>query len=57
MEKTGLKSSDKGWLQQFQWAVNEVIKSEGGEDAAVEKCGEIAKTWNEVEPPEDLRTK
>jgi len=34
-----------------------VIKSEGGEDAVMERYGEIAKIWNEVEPPEDLKTK
>ena len=57
MEKTGLKSSDKGWLQKFQWVVNEVISSQGGEEAVTEKYGEIAKTWNETEPPEDLKRK
>ena len=57
MEKTGLKASDKGWLQQFQWAVNEVIESVGGEEAASEKYGEIAKSWNEADAPEDLKRK
>ena len=55
MKKSGLKSSDKAWIQRFQLAVNEVIASEGGEEAVLEKYGEVAKTWNEIEPPEDLK--
>lgn len=57
MERTGLKSTDKDWIQRFQWAVNEVIKSIGGESVAQEKYGEMAKTWNETEPPEELKRK
>lgn len=57
MEESGLKASDKGWLQKFQWAVNEVIDSLGGEEVVVEKYGEIAKAWNEAEPPEELKRK
>jgi len=55
MKKSGLKSSDKAWIKRFQLAVNEVITSEGGEEVALEKYGEVAKTWNEIEPPEDLK--
>jgi len=55
MKKSGLKSSDKAWIQRFQLAINEVITSEGGEEVALEKYGEMAKTWNETEPPEDLK--
>lgn len=57
MDKTGLKSSDSDWLQNYQWAVNEVIESEGGETVAPEKYGKIAKSWNEVGPPEEFKTK
>lgn len=57
MEKTGLKSSDKAWIQKFQWAVNQVIESIGGDGVAQEKYGEMAKTWNEAEPPEELKRK
>lgn len=57
MEKTGLKSSDKSWIQRFQWAVNEVIKSEGGEDAVLKKYGEMAKSWNEAQAAEELKRK
>ena len=57
MEKTGLKSSDKSWLQQFQWAVNEVVVSEGGENVALEKYRKIAKSWNEGQAPEELKRK
>lgn len=55
MKKTGLKSSDNAWLQKYQWAVNKVIESEGGEDAIMEKYGEMAKAWNEAKPPEELK--
>ena len=55
MEDSGLKASDKGWLQGFQWAVNEVIESLGGEQVVSEKYGEMAKAWNEADLPEDLR--
>jgi len=55
MEESGLKSTDKGWIQKFQWAVNEVIESIGGEDVAQQKYGEMARAWNEAEPPEDLK--
>ena len=55
MNQTGVKANDKDWLQKFQWAVNEVIQSEGGEEAALEKYGPMAKSWNEADLPEDLR--
>jgi hypothetical protein len=57
MEKTGLKSTDKGWIKEFQSAVNNVIQSEGGEAAVMEKYGDMAKSWNEVEPPEEIKRK
>jgi hypothetical protein len=57
MGESGLKPSDKDWLQKYQWVVNEVINLEGGEDVVSEKYGEIAKSWNEVEPPEELQRK
>ena len=55
MEKSGLKASDKGWLQGFQWAANEVIESLGGEQVASEKYGELAKAWNDTDLPDELR--
>ena len=55
MEETGLKSTDKGWIQKFQWAVNGVVESLGGEDTVQEKYGEMAETWNKAEPPEELK--
>ena len=57
MKKTGLKSSDKGWIQQFQQVVSQVVTSEGREAVASNKYGEIAKAWNESEPPEELQRK
>ena len=57
MEQSGLKNSDKGWLQQYQWAINEVIESLGGEEAVTEKYGDIAKSWNEGDLPEELKIK
>ena len=55
MEKSGLKASDKSWLQGFQWTVNEVIESLGGEQVASERYGELAKAWNDADLPEELR--
>jgi hypothetical protein len=55
MKETGLRASDKGWLQQYQWAVNEVVESKCGEEDGLEKYGEMAKTWNEVGVPEELQ--
>jgi hypothetical protein len=57
MAKSGLTPSDPGWLQKFQWSVNEVIGSLGGEDKVSEKYAEMAKSWNETEPPEELKRK
>ena len=57
MANSGLTPNDQGWLQKFQWSVNEVIKSLGGEDKVSKKYGEVAKSWNEVEPPEELKRK
>jgi len=57
MEKTGLTPRDPGWIGEFQLAVNSVIKSLGGNEKVLEKYGETAKSWNEVEPPEELRRK
>lgn len=57
MEATGLTSSDKGWIQKFQLAVSEVIQSIGGEEAAKEQYGPLAKAWNEQDLPEDMRRK
>ena len=57
MEKSGLTPRDPGWLQQFQWAVNAVIRSLGGEDEVSKKYAEIAKVWNEAGLPEEVKRK
>jgi hypothetical protein len=57
MAKTGLTPHDSGWLKQFQLSVNAVIKSLGGDDKVAQKYGETAKTWNQVEPPEEVKRK
>ena len=57
MDKTGLKSTDKGWLKKFQWAVNKVIESLGGEDEVQVEYGEIAKDWNASSPPDEVKRK
>ena len=46
-----------GWLGKYQETVNEVIVSLGGDDEASKQYTEVAKTWNEVEPPEELKRK
>jgi len=57
MAKSGLTPTDPGWLQKFQLSVNDVIKSLGGDGVVSEKYAEMAKSWNEVEPPEELKRK
>lgn len=57
MAGSGLTPNDSAWLQKFQWTVNSVIEGLGGEDAVSEKYGEMAKVWNEVGPPEELKWK
>lgn len=57
MEETGLKSSDKTWIQTFQQAVNEVIHEIGGEEKAKGLYADTAKVWNETGVPEDLKRK
>jgi len=55
MKNTGLTHTDKGWIREYQMAVNSVIQSLGGEEKVVSEYGEMAKSWNEVEPPEELK--
>jgi len=57
MAKSGLTPNDPGWLGKYQETVNEVIVSLGGDDEASKQYTEVAKTWNEVEPPEELKRK
>ena len=57
MKETGLKASDKGWIQKFQQMVSEVIQEIGGEEAARDRYGGMAKEWNEKGAPEELRRK
>lgn len=57
MATTGLTPKDPDWIRQFQLAVNNVIKLLGGDEKALELHGETAKTWNEVEPPEEIKRK
>lgn len=57
MAKTNLTPKDPGWIKNFQLSVNAVIKSLGGDDKVAEKYGETAKSWNEVELPDELKRK
>lgn len=57
MAKTGLAPKDPDWIGHFQGAINAVIKSLGGDAKAVELYAETAKTWNQVEPPEEIKRK
>ena len=57
MDKSGLTPKDPGWLQQFQWSVNAVIRSLGGEEEVSKKYAEIAKVWNEAGLPEEVKRK
>ena len=53
MAESGLTPSDPGWLQKFHWTVSEVIESLSDDD--LEKYAQMAKTWNETEPPEEIQ--
>jgi hypothetical protein len=55
--KTGLTHNDKAWLQNYQWSTNTVIDSLGGSDKISEEYGVIAKSWNTLEPPDELKRK
>ena len=57
MATSGLTPSHPGWLGKYQETVNEVIESFGGDDKASKEYTGVAKTWNEVEPPEELKRK
>lgn len=55
MATCGLTSQDPGWLQQYHKAVNQVIKSQGGEEKIAEMYGVMAKEWNERELPQEMK--
>jgi hypothetical protein len=57
MAESGFAHGDPGWIKQFQLSANKVIKSLGGDDKISEKCGAMAKLWNETEPPDDVKRK
>lgn len=57
MEESGLKSTDKEWIQKFQQVVTDIIESMGGEGEAKKRYGETAMKWNEADLPEELRRK
>ena len=53
MQDTGLKHTDRDWLQKYQWAINKVISTLDD----VKKYADMAKLWNETEPPVELQRK
>jgi ABC-type sulfate transport system substrate-binding protein len=57
MAKTGLTPKDPEWIKQFQLAVNAVIKTLGGDAKVSEQYADTAKSWNEIEPPEEIKRK
>lgn len=57
MKKSGLTPKDPGWIKKFQMVVNEVIESLGGDQKVSEKFGEMARTWNKAELPEEIKRK
>ena len=57
MEKTGLVPKDSKWLTEYHKAVTALINDLGGEVKVQEEYGEIAKSWNEREPPEEVKQK
>ena len=57
MKNTSLTPKHPGWIKAFQLCVTEVIASLGGDEVVAEKYGEMAKAWNEVEPPQEVQKK
>jgi len=57
MKQTGLTSRDKEWIPEYQKAVSSVIKSLGDQDEVMAEYGDLAKSWNETEPPEEIKRK
>lgn len=57
MEKYHLTPSSPDWLQKFQWSVTAVIEALGPGEEGIEKYAEIANSWNETMPPEELQRK
>jgi len=55
-EKSGLRSTDKGWMKQYHKSVNEVIELKGGE-VAKEIYGKLGEEWSNAELPDELRIK
>lgn len=57
LKEGGHKSGDTDWLQVYQEEVTNVWNSLGDEKKVLEKYGEMAKTWNDVGPPEEAKRK
>lgn len=57
LKEAGVNHSDKKWFPAYHEAVGEVWKSLGDDEEVQEKYGEMAKTWNEMGPPEEAKRK
>jgi hypothetical protein len=53
LKKKGLTPNTQGFLGKWQIEVTEMIESM--DEGEIEKYTEMATTWNEVEPPEDIK--
>ena len=58
LKEGGHAASDgSSWLREYHAEVNQVWESLGDEGDVQEKYGEMAKTWNDVGPPEEAKRK
>jgi len=57
LKEGGHTSSDSDWLHAYHEEVNKVWSSLDEEEGGLEKYVEMAKTWNDVGPPEEVKRK
>jgi hypothetical protein len=57
MAKTKLTNKDADWIGRYQFSLNKVIESLGGDEEVSKKYGEMAKLWNGTELPDELKRK
>ena len=57
MESTGFTPRNLKWIREFQLLDDAVIESLGSGEKAAEKYGEMVRSQNKAEVPEELRRK
>jgi hypothetical protein len=55
--QSALTNKDADWIRRYQFSLNKVIESLGGDEEVSKKYGEMAKLWNGTELPDELKRK